>query len=125
MRRNIDGSSKPQFKDKSGTYHVEGDLVLAPKEVRVQINLYKLMKPILVAVGQKPFIVVTPMRRYSSSTCCENVSHITNFNAEDYDESMERDLEEVRKNMRSFIFANNVRRAVVLGPGPLIAKMGA
>ena len=83
------------------------------------------MKPILEAVGQKPFIIVTPMRRYACSTCCENGSHITNYNAEDYDESMETGLEEVRKNMRSFIFVDNVRRAVVLGPGPLMAKMGA
>ena len=37
---------------------------------------------------------------------------------------MERDLEEVRKNMRGYIFGDNVRRAVVLGPAPLMAKMG-
>ena len=33
---------------------------------------------------------------------------------------MERDLEEVRKNMRGFIFGDNVRRAVVLGSAPLM-----
>ena len=122
MRRNIDGSSKPQFKDKSGTYHVEGDLVLAPKDV--QLNLYKLMRPLLEAVGQKPFVIVTPMRRYARSTCCESSLHITNFSNEDYNNIIERDLEEVRKNMRSFIFGDNINRAVVLGPGPLMAQMG-
>ena len=36
-------------------------MVLALKEV--QLNLYRLMKPILKAVGQRPFIVITPMHR--------------------------------------------------------------
>ena len=107
MGRKIDGSTRQQFKDKMGRYHVEGDLVLAPKEV--QANLYRLMKPILEAVGQKPFVVVTPMGRYVSSPCCENVEHVTNFREAEYGSNMERD---------------NVRRAVVLGPAPLMAKMG-
>ena len=58
----------------------------------MQFNLYKLMKPIMEAVGQKPFNIVTPMRRYASSTCFENGSHITNFGLDDYDENMKRDL---------------------------------
>ena len=122
MGQKIDGSTRQQFKDKMGWYHVEGDLVLAPKEV--QANLYRLMKPILEAVGHKPFVVVTPMGRYVSSPCCENVEHVTNFREAEYGSNMERDLEEVRKNMRGYIFGDNVRRAVVLGPAPLMAKMG-
>ena len=65
MGRSIDGTTKQPFKDKQGNYHVEGDLVLAPKEF--QLKQYKLMKPILKAVGQRPFIMVTPMRRYATN----------------------------------------------------------
>ena len=52
---------KQPYKDKHRSFHVEGNLVLALKEV--QLNLYRLMKPILKAVGQRPFIVITPMHR--------------------------------------------------------------
>ena len=38
---------------------------------------------------------------------------------------MESDLEDARKNMRSWLFANNIRRAVVLVLGPLMAKIGS
>ena len=38
---------------------------------------------------------------------------------------MESDLEDARKNMRSWLFADNIRRAVVLVLGPLMAKMGS
>ena len=77
------------------------------------------MKPIQKAVGQTPIVILTPMRPYAQSTCCENSNHIT---------TMEKDLEDVRKNMRSFILADNVRRAfraMVVGPWPLMTKMGA
>ena len=37
MGRKIDGTTKQAAKDKKGQFHIEGDLVLAPKEV--QLNL--------------------------------------------------------------------------------------
>ena len=122
MGRSIDGTTRQHHKDKEGRFHVEGELVLAPKEV--QLNLYKLMKPLVEAVGQRPFIIITPMRRYATSPCCENTGHVTNFRETNYDEKMESELEDVRKNMRSWLFSDNIRRAIVLGPGPLMAKMG-
>ena len=70
MGRSINGTTKQHYKDKQGIFHVEGDLVLAPKEI--QLNFYKLMKPIMEAVGQRPFIVITPMRRYTTTPCCES-----------------------------------------------------
>ena len=122
MGRNIDGTTKQAFKDMKGHFHVEGELVLAPKDV--QLNLYKLMKPILEAAGQKPFIVITPMRRYAINPCCANQEHVTNISSESYEEKMENDLEEVRVNMRSWLFGDNIRRAVVLDPAQLMTKMG-
>ena len=111
MGRNIDGTTKQAFKDKKGHFHVEGEL-------------YKLMKPILEAAGQKPFIVITPMRRYAINPCCANQEHVTNISSESYEEKMENDLEEVRVNMRSWLFGDNIRRVVVLDPAQLMTKMG-
>ena len=37
---------------------------------------------------------------------------------------MENDLEEVRVNMRSWLFGDNIRRVVVLDPAQLMTKMG-
>ena len=123
MGRSIDGTTKQAFKDKKGHFHVEGELVLAPKDV--QLNLYRLMKPILEAAGQKPFIIITPMRRYAINPCCANQDHVTNISSESYEEKMVNDLEEVRTNMRSWLFSDNIRRAVVLDPAQLMNKMGS
>ena len=120
MGRNIDGTTKQAFKDMKGHFHVEGELVLAPKDV--QLNLYKLMKPILEAAGQKPFIVITPMRRYAINPCCTNQEHVTNISSESYEEKMENDLEEVRVNMRSWLFGDNIRR--VVASAQLMTNMG-
>ena len=48
-----------------------------------------LMKPIMEAVVQRPFIVITP--------CCESLGYVTNFSETSYDEKMESELEDVRK----------------------------
>ena len=49
---------------------------------------------------------------------------MTNFSDEAYNEKMESDIEDVRKTMRSWLFADNIKRVVVIGPGPMMAKMG-
>ena len=54
-----------------------------------------------------------------------NPEHLTNLSSENYEETMESSLEDARKNMRSWLFADNIRRSVVLGPVPMMTKMGA
>ena len=82
LGRMLDGTTTQQQSDGRGKFHVEGELTVANKEV--QLNIYKLVKPVLQAAGERPFVVITPMGRYLSAPCCDKESHITNFRLENY-----------------------------------------
>ena len=101
-----------------GKYHVKGELVLAQKET--QFNIYKAVKPVLAAAGQKPMVIVTPIPRYVSAPCCNEPDHVTNFQDHEFADSLRDKLEEIRTNWRSFLFADNIRRAGVINPTPLL-----
>ena len=120
--RMLDGTTTQQQSDGRGKFHMEGELTIANKEV--QLNIYKLVKPVLQAAGERPFVVITPMGRYLSAPCCEKDSHITNFRSENYEEGLLANLEEVKKNFRGFLFSDNIRKTLVLDLGPVLEKLG-
>ena len=120
--RMLDGTTTQQQSDGRGKFHMEGELTIANKEV--QLNIYKLVKPVLQAAGERPFVVITPMGRYLSAPCCEKESHITNFRSENYEEGLLANLEEVKKNFRGFLFSDNIRKTLVLDLGPVLEKLG-
>ena len=62
MGRDQEGETRHSKRDKQGVYHVVGDLILASKES--QLSIYRLLKPIFMAAGSKPFLLITPFPRY-------------------------------------------------------------
>jgi len=101
-----------------GIYHVKGELVLAHRDV--QFSIYKTIKPVLAAAGAKPIIIVTPFPRYMSAACCTDPEHMTNYGDQDFGDNLRDKLEEMRSNMRSYLFSDNIRRAGVINPTPLL-----
>ena len=99
-------------------YHVEGELILANKAA--QRNIYNMLKPIMAAGGDAPFIIITPMLRYVAGPCCESTEHLTNRSELSYLSNMMDGLEDVRRNFRSFLFSDNIRRAGVIIPSPIV-----
>ena len=75
-----------------------------------------MIKPILAASGNKPFLLLTPMLRYVAASCCDSGDHLTNKSEPVFQNALVEELEEGRKNFRSFLFADNIRRAVVMNP---------
>ena len=74
--RSFDDSTTHQTRDGSGRYHVKGELILANKAA--QLNIYNMLKPILAAGGDAPFVIITPMLRYMAGPCCDSNEHLTN-----------------------------------------------
>jgi len=118
LARNAYGSAVQPRRGADGQYHIEGDLVLAHKDV--QYNIYKALKPVLAASGNRPFIIVTPIPRYVIAPCCETTDHLTNYLKEDFVSNMLDELNEVKGHFRSFLFSDNIRRASVINPTPLL-----
>ena len=63
-----------------------GDLILPTKES--QLSIYRLLKPIFMAAGSKPFLLITPFPRYMYQACCEDQTHVSNLRNTDFGENM-------------------------------------
>ena len=82
-----------------------------------------MLKPVMAARGDAPFIFITPMLRYVSGTCCDSEDHLTNRSEPEFVNNLLDGLEDVRWNFWSFLFNDNIRRAGVINPCPLIEGM--
>ena len=100
-----------------GTYHVEGDLVLASKDR--QFFTFKNVLPLLKILGGKNVIFVSPMPRFLYEPCCGDDDHTTNRLDPEYEEEMRRSLNECRCNIKSFLFSNQVKTRVI-DPSPVL-----
>ena len=118
LGRRPDGTTNLPTRDEKGIYHVTGDLIVASKEI--QFNIYKALRPLLMAAGDRPLVLVTAFPRYVSSPCCPDETHCTNFREETFIDSIMCQLAEVRSNFKSFVFGDGIRRANVINPGPLM-----
>ena len=121
MARQPDGSTSHHTKGKDGKFHVPGELILVEKSV--QYNMYNMLKPVLKAVGGCPILVITSMPRYFKGKCCSNSEHLSNFSDDDYEAKMKMKLDELRVNIRTFLYTDNIRRVIVINPTPIMEKM--
>ena len=120
MGRTFDGSMQHPVKEDDGKFHVVGDLVLADKSI--QFNIYKALKPILVAAGTGPLVLITPMSRYLSSRCCDNVEHLTNASKLNFRAELEDELAAKRQlpnasELPGFLFPQPHPHHLKLGGG--------
>ena len=122
MGKNQEGETRHSKWDKHRVYHVVGDLIMASKES--QLSIYRLLKPIFMAIGSKPFLLITPFPRYMFQACCEDQTHVSNLKNTDFGENMLSSLEDIRTNFRGFLFSDNLRRVTVLNPTPILEKLG-
>ena len=62
--RRFDGSTSLQSKGSDGQFHVEGELILAPKAT--QLNIFNLLKPVMAASGEgliTPALLMLSLKR--------------------------------------------------------------
>ena len=123
LGRQPDGSTELPKRGAGGIYHVRGELTIAQRDI--QLNIYNAVKPILMAAGTRPLIVITPFPRYMCSPCCPDKEHITNFSKDDYMDTMLASLSEIRNNFRTFMFTDNIRRVSLINPAPLMDDRAA
>jgi hypothetical protein len=71
--------TSPVRKDSDGHYHIDGDLVLAAKEA--QMRILKLLEQIWELTAGTRTVVIGPMARYVTESCCDDPDHIPNRKA--------------------------------------------
>ena len=93
-----DGSKRPAKKGLDGGYHFEGDVVLADKDG--QFGILKLCEPLWEVAKGKNMVVVGPMARFITDSCCEDSTHAANRNNTDFYNKMIGALRKLQKHKR-------------------------
>jgi hypothetical protein len=76
MAATKDGGLLPPCIRADGTMHVDGDLVLLPKDL--QYSLFKQIDADLSSVKHHKIIFMAPLPRYYAEGCCEDAEHVGN-----------------------------------------------
>ena len=116
MTRTEDGGLMPCRKEASSNkYHVDGEVMLAPKELlKDSINI---CTPIIRAVGDMAKIFLVPLPRYTRSGCCNDNEHATNSANPEYVKQLLLGLDSMRRQIKDMCFAANLRNLVVVNLG--------
>jgi hypothetical protein len=109
----------PCRKDVTGRYHVDGDLLMAPPEM---ISPYiRNCIPIMNELENIPKIILSPLPRYLTRSCCPDPEHAPNRGEEGFRKKIISGAERLRKSIRDQLLESGVRNFKVYNPLWLIA----
>jgi hypothetical protein len=79
-------------------------------------KILKIYKPLLEATAGVKTVMVGPMPRFVTGGCCEAPSHMPNRSQPGFLDNMVKELEEVHKQVRDFLFVEGLRHVRVMNP---------
>jgi hypothetical protein len=97
-----EGGLIPHCRRIDGSYHMDEDLVLLPKDL--QYDLLKQMASELDNYKKNPVIFVAPLPRYMEEGCCGDKDHMKNRREPDFAQRLEKGVFEVRTNIKNSAF---------------------
>ncbi len=109
------GEKRLPEKDRAGTYHVDGSLVVADKPAIK--DLVHQLTPLIQALGGARKIFLTPLVRYWVNPCCGDPSHVTNYHTAGFLPRLGSAVTDLRDFIRDALFVKNFR---VLCPNKMI-----
>jgi hypothetical protein len=116
-----DGSQQPAWQDKEGKLHVEGRLVVAKEEVLTV--LLKLLEPVWKATEGFHTVLMIPLLRYPTGSCCRDNSHMTNRMEPDFVSSLNKGLEEARILFKRYMSSTGCSTIQILDPNVDIKQL--
>jgi hypothetical protein len=109
-----DGSWLPPTADASGKYHMLGEIRVASRDT--QLDHFRALSPVFNMLEQRKTLMITPLPRYISSSCCTDSSHGTNRTGPEYKKKMMADLDLMKRNLKDFIFKEGNRNMKLFDP---------
>ena len=91
-----------------GNFHVEGELVLA--DWHAFRKIFYISIPLLRAGGNNKKIILSPLPRYSTSKCCPDIRHITNFGKRGYGTTMGSKLGDIHGWIEDFARGKRIKK---------------
>jgi hypothetical protein len=113
-----EGEKRLPSKDRSGTYHIDGSLVVADKPTVK--GLVNLTVPLLKSLGNSRKLFLTPLARYWVSPCCNNTQHHINYRLPGYLPRLGDSIHLLRDSIRDSLFTKHVPNFRVLCPNKMI-----
>jgi hypothetical protein len=105
-------------RDQSGTYHIDGQLVVADKAAVK--GLLGLLTPLLKLLGNSRKLFLTPLARYWVGPCCDNDAHHVNYRTQSYLPRLGDAIRALRDNIRDGLFTRRVPNFRVLCPNRMV-----
>ncbi len=105
-------------RDQGGTYHIDGQLVVADKEA-VKGLMGQLM-PLVKLLGNSRKLFLTPLARYWVGPCCPKDTHHTNYRSQGYLPRLGDAIHALRDNIWDGLFTRRVPIFRVLCPNRMV-----
>jgi hypothetical protein len=105
-------------RDQSGTYHIDGQLVVADKAAVK--GLLGLLMPLLKLLGNSRKLFLTPLARYWVGPCCDNDAHHVNYRTQSYLPRLGDAIHALRDNIRDGLFTRRIPNFRVLCPNRMV-----
>jgi hypothetical protein len=112
--RGPDGSRTLAKKLEDGKFHIPGDVVLCSRET--QQEHFESLRLLLDLVEKKTCLIITPMPRYIIGGCCSNKTHVTNREEPNFKTRMLTSLEDLRVNLKDFLYLSGKRFVKIVDP---------
>ena len=121
MVKTEEGGLMPCRKEaNSSQYHVEGEVMLTPKELLKTI--LNTCTPVFRASGDIAKIVMVPLPRYTRNGCCEDKDHATNCANPEYITQLLADLDAMRREIKDMCFSANLRNLSVINLSRIVEE---
>ncbi len=112
------GEKRLPGRDRTGTYHIEGSLVVVDKAAVK--DLVHQLAPLLKALGNSRKIVLTPLGRYLVAPCCSDLTHTVNYRTVGFLPRLGDAIASLRDSIRDALFVKKVPNFRVLCPNRMI-----
>jgi lysophospholipase L1-like esterase len=112
------GEKRLPGRDRAGTYHIDGSLVVADRPVIK--DLVSQLAPLLKALGASRKIILTPLARYWVGPCCGDPAHFINYHTAGYLPKLGDAIAALRDAIRDSLFVKKVQNFRVLCPNKMV-----
>jgi hypothetical protein len=112
------GEKRLPVKDRAGTYHIDGSLVVADKAAVK--DLVQQFAPVLKALGNSRKLFMTPLARYWVAPCCGDPAHTVNYHTIGFLPRLGDAIAGLRDSIRDALFVRKVPNFRVLCPNRMV-----
>jgi hypothetical protein len=97
-----------------GRFHLDGDIVVADRAAT--IRLLRLCRPAFIATAGINTVMMSPLPRFVTRSCCKDPEHMGNRTAPDFFAHMKEDLARTVKVLKEFMHNDDYQNIRVMDP---------